>query len=540
MIGRTVGKARILKRLGRGGMGDVYLTQHPDYDKAVAIKILPPDLTRNDELLQRFRREAESAARLDHPNLVEIYDVGEENGFHYILMAYVDGQNLQEHLDDKGKLECREAARIALEVALGLRAVHGEGIIHRDIKPANILISTTKEVKIVDFGLAFDAEDKTTLTVAGAVMGTPWYLSPEQAEGKRADARSDVYSLGVCLYMMVCGVRPFVGESHMAVLYKQIHERPRDPRFHRPEIPDYFADLILRALDKKPERRFQSADEIGLALEMFINNSYPKKVAMPVAPAPVRTAEQPVAAAAPRPSRPPVFSFAFAGWVVIVLASVLSVFFFSSGGAAPEPAAEPKAETAAPPPVAEPIDPAVFAGILTEGDQRQIAERNYAPVIQRLLERHQAERAAAVKAVLSRVGLKLSAAAKVASQYRAAVGAEKNPTVKLRDGRISSYAFTPVPAVHADTIVDYARRSREVAELDLVYFLLVDGEARTALDRVLVGRDVRPEFRGAIEDIVETALAQKRDARETAERLALFKDRFPAALAAKVDAALKK
>ncbi|MBI3854640.1 MAG: serine/threonine protein kinase, partial [Planctomycetes bacterium] len=180
MIGRSVGKARIMKRLGRGGMGDVYLCQHPDYDKAVAIKILPPDLTRNDELLQRFRREAESAARLEDPNLVEIYDVGEENGFHYILMAFVDGLNLQEHLDDQGKLECREAARIAYEVACGLKAVHGEGIIHRDIKPANILISTTREVKIVDFGLAFDAEDKTTLTVAGAVMGTPWYLSPEQ------------------------------------------------------------------------------------------------------------------------------------------------------------------------------------------------------------------------------------------------------------------------------------------------------------------------------------------------------------------------
>src|SRR5471032_2731455 len=122
MIGRSVGKARILKRIGRGGMGDVYLCQHPDYDKAVAIKILPPDLTRNDELLQRFRREADAAARLDHPNLVEIYDVGEENGLHFILMAYVDGMNLQEHLDDQGKLEYRETARIAYEVALGLQA----------------------------------------------------------------------------------------------------------------------------------------------------------------------------------------------------------------------------------------------------------------------------------------------------------------------------------------------------------------------------------------------------------------------------------
>jgi serine/threonine protein kinase len=537
MIGRSVGKARILKRIGRGGMGDVYLCQHPDYDKAVAIKILPPDLTRNDELLQRFRREAESAARLEDPNLVEIYDVGEENGFHYILMAYVDGVNLQEHLDDQGKLEYREAARIAFEVARGLQAVHGEGIIHRDIKPANILIATSKEVKIVDFGLAFDAEDKTTLTVAGAVMGTPWYLSPEQAEGKRADARSDIYSLGVCLYLMVCGVRPFIGESHMAVLYKQIHERPRDPRFHRPEIPDYLADLVLKALEKKPERRYQSTEEIARALDAFIKNTYPRKVASTPVVAPARIVEFAASPASSKKSRPPFFSFAFAGWVLVVLVSVLSIFFVSSGGPAPKDDAAPEPRPA---PVMAPPEPAVFAGLLTESDQRQIAERNYAPVIQRLLDRHQAERSAGLKAVLSRVGLKLSSAAKVTSQYRSIVAAEKSPVIKLRDGRISSYAFTPVPAVHPETIVHYARLSREVGELDLVHFLLVDGNARAALDRVLAGRDVRPEFRPHLDDLVETALLQKRDAREIAERLAAVRDRLPASAAAKVDAALRK
>jgi predicted Ser/Thr protein kinase len=534
MIGRTVGKARILKRLGRGGMGDVYLCQHPDYDKAIAIKILPPDLTRNEELLQRFRREADSAARLDHPNLVEIFDIGEENGFHYILMAYVDGVNLQEYLDDHGKLEPREAARIAYEVALGLQAVHKEGIIHRDIKPANILISTTKDVKIVDFGLAFDAEDKTTLTVAGAVMGTPWYLSPEQAEGKRADARSDIYSLGVCLYLMTCGVRPFIGESHMSVLYKQIHERPRDPRFHRPELPDYIADLTLKALDKKPERRIQSADEFARSLDAFIKNTYPRKVVSAPAPAVVAA---PVAAAPAKKERSPVFSFAFAGWVIIVLASVVSVFFISSGTPAVQQPAEP---VQAPAPVVEAPAPAVFSGLLTEADQRQIADRNYGPVIQRLVDRHRAETSAAGKAALSRVGLKLSSAAKVASQYRAIVASEKSPAIKLRDGRVSAYAFTPVPAVHADTIVEYARKSREVGDLDLAFFLLVDGEARAALDHVMIGRDVRPECRAHLDDIVETALAQKRDGREIAERLASLKDRLPAATASRVDAALRK
>jgi len=542
MIGRSVGKSRILKRLGRGGMGDVYLCQNPDYDKAVAIKILPPDLTRNDELLQRFRREADSAARLDHPNLVEILDVGDENGLHYILMAYVDGSNLQEHLEDQGKLEYREAARIAYEVALGLQAVHGEGIIHRDIKPANILISSSREVKIVDFGLAFDAEDKTTLTVAGAVMGTPWYLSPEQAEGKRADARSDLYSLGVCLYMMVCGVRPFLGESHMAVLYKQIHERPRDPRFHRPEVPDYLADLILKALEKKPEKRFQSSHEFARALDMFIKNTYPRRViASP--PPPLQAVEVPTSMASVVVStsakpRSPFISFAFAGWVIVVLASVLSIFFVSSSSREVVPAPAPQED---PRPVGpEPVDPTVFAGILTESDQRLIADRNYGPVIKRLMDRHQSERSASVKALLSRVGLKLSSAAKVASQYRTLVAAEKNPTIKLRDGRLTSYAFTPVPAIHADSIVDYARRSREVGELDLAFFLIVDGEARAALEHVFSGRDVRPECRAHLDDLIDSVLAQKRDAHEIAERLALTRDRLPLSAVARIDAALRK
>ncbi len=527
LIGRTVGRCRLLKRLGRGGMGDVYLAQHDDYDKAIAIKILPPDLTRNEELLQRFRREAESAARLEHPNLVNVYDIGEENGFHYILMAFVDGLNLQEHIDDQGKLDPKEAARITAEVARGLEAVHKEGIIHRDIKPANILLSKAGEVKIVDFGLAYDAEDKTTLTVAGAVMGTPWYLSPEQAEGKQADPRSDLYSLGVCLYFMVTGVRPFTGETHMSVMYKQIHEKPRDPRLLRPDLPDFLADAILKALEKKPERRFGSVNEFARVLESFVKGTHPRKAGASSA-ALLKAPSLPLPAVAAFRSRS-WFPLAFAGWVATVLVAVVALFFGSSGTEPVRP------EAALPEP--RPAETALFRGLIEESDARQVAARDYAPVLQRLLERHRAERAPGVKAALSRVGLKLSAAAKVTAQYRTQIAAEPQPALRLRDGRPSAYAFTPLPAVAAESIVVYARRSPQISTLDLVHFLLVDGEARAALDIALPGGDVRPELRAHLDDIVETALAQKREAREIVEQLNGIRNRLPASATGRLDAA---
>ncbi|HLY75555.1 MAG TPA: hypothetical protein VKU80_15650, partial [Planctomycetota bacterium] len=288
-----------------------------------------------------------------------------------------------------------------------------------------------------------------------------------------------------------------------------------------------------------PERRFQSSQEIARALDLFIKNTYPRKVVAP-AGAPARTAEVPAAAPVSAPARPraPFISFAFAGWVIVVLASVLSIFFVSSAsrGAAPADAPQEDPRPAQP----EPLDPAVFAGILTESDQRLIADRNYGPVLQRLMDRHQSERSATVKSVLSRVGLKLSAAAKVASQYRTLVATEKTPLIKLRDGRLTTYAFTPVPVVHAESIVDYARRSAEVSELDLAFFLIVDGEARAALEHVFFGRELRPECRAHLDDLLDSVLAQKRDAHEIAERLAQVKDRLPLSAAARIDAALRR
>jgi tRNA A-37 threonylcarbamoyl transferase component Bud32 len=565
MIGRVIGKARILKRLGRGGMGDVYLATHPDYPKSVAVKILPPDMTRNDELLARFRREAESAARLEHPNLVEIYDIGVDQGFHFIVMACVDGMNLQELLEEKKLLPPQEAARIALDVARGLKAVHEEGIIHRDIKPPNILLSQKGEVKIVDFGLALDAEDKSSLTVPGAIMGTPWYLAPEQAEGKSADHRSDLYSLGVCLYLMASGERPFVGESHMSVLYKQINEKPKDPRHHNPDIPPELVEIILKLLEKKPDRRYPTAGELALDLDRFLKGTYIRKTVL-VAP----KREKPEAEETPRPRRRRVLTAVLATWILAVLA-VLGGAFLSGKKTLPpleDPRhpelvkqaaiAEAKGEAghalrlyqeaarlrettevkeglervqAKTPPVV--ADPAGLRPWLADPDLKQIAERDYAPVLQRLLDRH-AGASATDKAALSKIGFRLSSAYKVVTQFRAIIATERQPALKLRDGRTTPYPFTPVPSIAAESVVEYARKSRDLSEIDVACFYLVEGEGLKALDSVL-----RPECKPHLEDLVDALLSQAKDVREIALRLSAAKD-LPSGACTKVDLALKR
>ncbi len=280
--GRTLGKCRLLKRLGRGGMGDVYLAEHQFLQKRVAVKVLPPEMTRNDELLARFHREAVAAARLDHANLVHVHDVGEEDGHRYIVMQYVEGRNLQDILQEQKRVEPREAARICLEAARGLQAAHDAGIIHRDVKPANILVSVRGEVKLADFGLALDVDAKAPITLAGAIMGTPQFLSPEQADGRRADPRSDLYSLGVCLYTMVTGHRPFTGESHMSVLYKQLHEIPRNPLELDPTLPPALVEIVLRALEKSPERRYAKGEDLARDLERFLHGPAPTLRVPPV------------------------------------------------------------------------------------------------------------------------------------------------------------------------------------------------------------------------------------------------------------------
>lgn len=273
LINTVIGKCLLLKKIGKGGMGDVYLAQHQFLQKKVAVKVLPADFTRSPEFVARFHREAIAAAKLEHPNIVQVHDIGDENECYYIVMSYVEGKTLQEILDErKEPMDPMEAARIAGDIAKGLKAAHEQGIVHRDIKPSNIMLSEKGEVKIMDFGLAFDADSGTQLTRAGAIMGTPHFISPEQADGKRADERSDLYSLGVVFYYMATGVKPFTGESTMAILYKHLNQMPEPPSKVNPKIPSHMAAMIVKLLAKKPENRYQCSEEFVKDVESFIAN----------------------------------------------------------------------------------------------------------------------------------------------------------------------------------------------------------------------------------------------------------------------------
>ena len=483
MVGQVVGNCRLLRRLGRGGMGDVYLALHLEYHKSVAVKILAPDVTRNDELLARFRREAEAAARVDHPNIVEVYDIGCDQGHHYIVMGYVDGKSLQDIIDERKIMDPREAARVCAEIARGLQAVHADGIIHRDIKPANILLTRKNEIKIVDFGLASDAEDKSGLTVTGSIMGTPWYLSPEQAEGRRADTRSDLYSLGIVLYILTTGERPFTGETHMSVLYKQIHEKPRDPRLANPDVPVEIVEIIVRAMEKKPERRYQTADEFASDLNRYLKGTFIRRSGAGALVDPVRR----------RKRKSALMTAVFASWILALLGAIVAAFVVAPKPTSPAPAVAAAVDACRP----GAIDPA----LLTDDDLRRLDARDYAPVINRLLDRH-AKAVGAEKAALSKAALRLSAAYRVHSRYP--------------DGKL--------PALLKD-----------VAAPDLAWYWILEGEALRAVELA-----VRADCREQLDDLAEAALAQPRDAREIAMKLALVRERLGPSNLAKLDLALRK
>ncbi|HZU97235.1 MAG TPA: serine/threonine-protein kinase, partial [Planctomycetota bacterium] len=270
LVGKIIGGCRIVKKLGEGGMGAVFLAEHTKLKRQSVIKVVPAHLSQNRQLIARFEREARAAAIVQHPNIVAVYNVGEENGVHYIEMEFVDGSAIDAVLKEKKAIEQMECVRIIKDACRGLAEAHKNGIIHRDIKPDNIMMTRKGVVKIADFGLARAGSEEMELTKVGQILGTPAYMSPEQCQGKPTDHRADIYSLGATFYAMITGKRPFTGSSVMEIMQKHIDEEPISPREYNPEIAVQVVKIILRMMAKKPEDRFQSSEEVIAAIDQFM------------------------------------------------------------------------------------------------------------------------------------------------------------------------------------------------------------------------------------------------------------------------------
>ena len=268
MVGQTIEQYRILEVVGKGGMGTVYKAEHLNLDRTCALKILSPELVYRDEIyVDRFLREARSAAGLNHPNVVLVYNVGGTEDTYFIEMEYVAGKSLQEVMSGSRGLSFDRATHIAICVANALQAAQENGLVHRDIKPDNILLGDDGSVKVTDFGLAKTVETVTHITQTGSVMGTPYFMAPEQCEGEEADGRSDTYALGATYYYVLTGRLPFVGKTALAIMYKHKHDEVPDIRRLRPEFPEALQEFLAKAMAKKPEDRFQTAAEMLAGLE---------------------------------------------------------------------------------------------------------------------------------------------------------------------------------------------------------------------------------------------------------------------------------
>jgi len=265
LLGRTLGEYRVLRKLGRGAMSEVFLAEQQNLKRNVALKILLPELAKDPAYVRRFHREAQAAGGLAHASIVQIYDVGNVEGIHYIAQEYVRGQNLKQLLAKKGSLEVGLVFSITRQVAAALAKAAESGIVHRDIKPENILITAQREAKVADFGLVrvtSDAKDGPNLTQIGITMGTPLYMSPEQAEGKPLDTRSDIYSLGVTCYQLLAGRPPFEGDNPLTVAVKHLNTPAEPIDSVCGAIPPGFARIIHKMLAKKPGDRYQDAPEL--------------------------------------------------------------------------------------------------------------------------------------------------------------------------------------------------------------------------------------------------------------------------------------
>ncbi len=272
MIG-TVLKNRyeILELIGTGGMANVYKAKCMLLNREVAIKVLKSEYSEDEEFIKRFNRESQAAAGLSHPNIVSVHDVGTENNVHYIVMEFIDGITLKKYLSERAPLEWNEAIAFATQIASALHIAHRNGIIHRDIKPQNIIVTPDNVLKVTDFGIA-RAVSKYTMKVEDNAMGTAHYCSPEQARGGFTDARSDVYSLGIVMYEMLTGKLPFESDNSISVAIKHMQEEAVRPCEINPSIPKSIEDVVMKAISKDPNDRFQSASELLIELNYIVQN----------------------------------------------------------------------------------------------------------------------------------------------------------------------------------------------------------------------------------------------------------------------------
>jgi eukaryotic-like serine/threonine-protein kinase len=252
--------------LGQGGMARVFRGTDRVLNRKVAVKVLSPQFAGDDQFVARFRREAQAAAALNHPNIVSVYDTGDQSDVHYIVMEYVEGRTIRDVIREEGPLHPQRGTEIAQAVGRALAAAHQAGLVHRDIKPGNIMLTREGEVKVMDFGIARTATGDP-LTQTAAVLGTASYLSPEQAQGSAVDARSDIYSLGCVLYEMLTGRPPFTGDSPVAIAFKHVREDPVPPGRLNLDVPSSLEAVVMKAMAKNPDNRYQTADELREDLE---------------------------------------------------------------------------------------------------------------------------------------------------------------------------------------------------------------------------------------------------------------------------------
>src|SRR5918911_309714 len=260
------GRYRIMRRLGTGGMANVYLAEDQELGRRVAIKILNDRHAGDDQFIERFRREAKNAAGLSHPNIVSIYDRGEAEGTYYIAMEFLDGRSLKELIISRGPTPIRIAIDYTRQILAAIGHAHRNGIVHRDIKPHNVVVDPEGRLKVTDFGIARSGASQ--MTEVGSIIGTAQYLSPEQARGSPVDQRSDLYSVGIVLYEMLTGKVPFTGDTPLEIAMKHLSEVPVPPSEIRPELPESLDLVVLRALAKDPDDRYQTAEEMDADLAL--------------------------------------------------------------------------------------------------------------------------------------------------------------------------------------------------------------------------------------------------------------------------------